>query len=214
VNPTDVTLARDERLALLLAELSDRAMRGEQADIDAACRESPDLAQELRELWGAVVCAAVAGSHASQNSHLTEPSGFDSSSGVLELPTRFGDYELLEELGRGGMGVVYRARQLSLNRIVAVKMILRGNLASASDLERFRAEAEAAARLEHPGIVPVYEVGAGEGRPYFSMKFIEGRTLSQTLAEGPLPGRGRAGDPLCPFAGGPASRPEAVEHCA
>lgn len=180
------TTDNEERLATLLADLTDQAMRGETVDLDVACRAHPDLAGELRELWGAVLVAEVAGSHASE---LTSPFMNDSPSGVLDLPCRFGDYELLEELGRGGMGVVYRARQISLNRIVAIKMILRGDLASSSDLDRFRAEAEAAARLDHPGIVPVYEVGHHNGRAYFSMKYIRGRTLSQLLADGPLPPR-------------------------
>ncbi|MGA2657958.1 MAG: serine/threonine-protein kinase, partial [Verrucomicrobiota bacterium] len=102
---------------------------------------------------------------------------------------RFGDYELLEEIARGGMGIVYRARQVSLDRIVAVKMLLAGPLAGKDFVQRFRTEAAAAASLQHPNIVAIHEVGFAEGQHFFAMDFVEGLTLAQLVAKGPLPAR-------------------------
>ena len=104
-----------------------------------------------------------------------------------------GDYELLQNLGRGGMGVVYKARDLKLGRFVALKMIRTGAYASTDEVERLLAEAKAAAQLDHPHIVPVFDIGTSDGLPYFAMAYVEGGSLQEQLADGPLPGVSRRG---------------------
>ena len=181
----DLSDADQQQLADVLAQMTDGLARGDWVDVDTVAARYPRFTQEIRRLWGTVMVADAVGRRAQDP--LAAPAAVLPS--ALELPVQFGDYLLLEELGRGGMGVVYRTRQLSLDRSVAIKMLLRGCWASEEDEARFRREAESAAGLTHPNIVPVYEVGVHEGHLYYSMKFISGRTLADMLAAGPLPGR-------------------------
>lgn len=173
----------DERLAEIFSRLSEQAQRGEKADIEAACLAHPDLATELRGLWGVVRVTREVGSRAAAIDPDSRPSKF---SPAPALPCQFGKYELLERVGAGGMGVVYRAKSFTPHRIVALKMLQSGALATEEERRRFREEAEKGGRLEHPSIVPVYDVGEYQGQMYFVMRFIEGQTLSKKLVDGAI----------------------------
>ncbi len=156
---------------------------GQRPDQSALLKQHPDLADELAAFFADQdKLDEVARAMKPEPSPAEAPT-LDASNkpavGTFGKVRYFGDYELLEEIARGGMGVVFKARQVSLNRVVALKMILAGQLASEADVQRFHAEAEAAANLDHPNIVPIYEVGEHDGQHYFSMKFIDGGSLLQ-----------------------------------
>ena len=189
---------REEQLANVLDSiLHGNAAGTSESRLNQAILEHPELAVDLRELWAtAMIANDVALFQSAEVSRILDGSASGSGQdleSMLSLGSAvgagIGDYELREEIGRGGMGVVYRAYQSSLKRIVALKMIPNAAFAASQDLARLRAEALAAARLSHPNIVPVYEVGEHNGQPWFSMQLIEGQTLSQRLANGPLNSR-------------------------
>src|SRR5262249_1367723 len=123
----------------------------------------------------------------------------DGSPSPTIAPAKIGDCELIEELGRGGMGVVYRAWQFGLDRVAALEVLLYASTASAIDVARFRGEASSAAQLDHPNIVPIYGVGDHEGSPYFIMRLIEGQSLARQLVDGPISPR-QAATLLAPIA--------------
>eukprot|EP00913_Durusdinium_trenchii_P019522 g18352.t1 len=187
--------SHDELLAELLDQMVEGIRTGDATGPESLIAAHPELEHELRELWVtaqiAEECASIDDVFPPADAAAEVVPGGDAHVEQVS-PDGFDDYELQEEIGRGGMGVVYRARQKSLGRDVALKMILQSELASEIDLKRFRSEAEAAAKLDHPNAVPVYEVGEQNGQPFFSMRLIEGTTLARRIAEGPLPPRDAA----------------------
>ncbi len=202
---TDSASNRSGQLQALIGAYLDDVQSGRSVDRDAWLLAHPDVADDLRafladydqfqelaaplrDVAGAAATVARGGTSFSTGSvsapEMSSEGGDSTATPAAGTRVRyFGDYELLGNLGEGGMGVVFEARQRSLNRIVALKMIRAGRFAGDDDLRRFRNEAEAVAKLDHPHIVPVYEVGDHAGHSYFSMKRIEGTSLASRLGE-------------------------------
>lgn len=175
--------AYEQDLANLITKLADRVNSGDRVELEKTCQDYPMFEQDLRDLWGTIVVTRAAADEMASRS-FSEDS--DLRIPGLEVPYDLGNYILQEEIGRGGMGIVYRAIRKSDEKIIAIKMILKGDFASKAERERFRAEAEAAARLSHRHIAPIYEIGEHEGLAFFCMKLVNGGTLSQRLLAGPL----------------------------
>jgi serine/threonine-protein kinase len=154
--------------------------QGRDPSVEEFAHRYPELAAEIRELLPALLLMEKAKSGQAPSPRRPLPAA---------APLQLGDYQILRELGRGGMGVVYQARHLSLKRIVAIKMVLVGGHAGPGELARFRIETEAVARLQHPNIVQVFEVGEADGHPYCALEFVEGGTLADKIAGKPLPAR-------------------------
>jgi WD40 repeat protein/tetratricopeptide (TPR) repeat protein len=187
---------RDRRVDEIIAGYLDAVASGQAPDRQELLARHPDLAADLASFFAdhdqvkQLAEPLPPGAHAVPDQPTVDPDAPTLAPGEKRpaAPTAappsgrlrsFGDYEILEEIARGGMGVVFKARQRGLDRVVALKMILAGELASAADVQRFRTEAEAAAHLDHPHIVPIYEVGEHQGQHYFSMKFIAGGSLAE-----------------------------------
>jgi outer membrane protein assembly factor BamB len=186
---------REARLDELIVAYLEAVEAGRAPDRDEWLARHSDLADELRMFFvnhdrmaqvGEPLRAAAAVDPPASEAAMLPPGETltDSSLGTVR---HIGDYELLEEIARGAMGVVYKARQVSLNRVVALKMILSGQFAGAEDVKRFRLEAQTAAALQHPNIVAIHEVGEHDGQHYFSMDFVEGKNLADEVRDHPLP---------------------------
>jgi len=173
----------DTGLEIVYTEFVVREQLGQRPDPTLWTARFPQWRTDLEQLFQ--VHRAAAANSLDPSKTLPFPNGAALSLPPESTAQRFGNYELLDELGRGGMGVVYRARQASLNRVVALKMILTGEFSGPEDRARFRAEAESAARLQHPNVVQIHEVGEYAGRPFLSLEFVDGGSLQDKLTGTP-----------------------------
>ena len=181
---TRLTASGDASLEDLIEECTNRLQRGEAVDIGELARLHPDQAERLRRILPSLQMMADIGRSAVREiTGLAVPD--DPTLGLGEL----GDFRILREVGRGGMGVVYEAEQISLNRRVALKVLPFAAAMDPTQLRRFQTEALAAAQLHHTHIVPVYSVGCERGVHYYAMQFIDGQTLAAVIAGAPANGR-------------------------
>jgi serine/threonine-protein kinase len=194
------SLPSSPRLEAAVVEFHQQLERGENPDRAALLQQYSDVAAELEEFFADLdrlhhLARPTPPARLVEQTALYDPAAPRSDDATwrsqphLEAPNsyRIGEYEIEEEIGRGGMGVVYKAHHTGLDRQVALKTILSGRFASAEDRSRFQAEAIAAAKLSHKGIVPIFEIGEAAGQPFFSMPLIEGHSLAEGLRAGPLP---------------------------
>src|SRR5271156_5726544 len=161
----------------LAEEYAERCRRGERPNLEEYIDRCPDLADEIREMFPALVEVEQA------DKGYVDPDNDLKTVGPAGTLQQIGDYRILAEIGRGGMGVVYEAEQISLGRRVALKVLPRHVAADRTTLERFRREARAAARLHHTNIVPVFEVGQDGDIRFYAMQFIQGQSLDGVIAE-------------------------------
>ncbi|MEM7474068.1 MAG: serine/threonine-protein kinase [Planctomycetota bacterium] len=182
----------EQSIDKIIAEFMLAAEQGDSPSPEEFIERYPEYEKDLREFFAvhrqfssSSQASGIVGSVSASNTNV--PYLKQAESSISNNPPRFlGDYEILEEIDRGGMGVVYRAQDQKLNRIVALKLIRSGELASQEEVQRFMSEAEAAATLTHPGIVPIYEVGTWNGLVYYTMAYIEGKSLAALAGESPL----------------------------
>ncbi len=168
----------DPAIGPLVETFLERYRRGERPSVSEYTEKYPELASQIRELLPALVAMEELGS-VDGPAQVSDASAPDTS----KVPQQLGDYRILREVGRGGMGIVYEAVQLSLGRHVALKVLSFNELLPGVYLERFQREARAAARLHHSNIVPVHCVGEHEGVHYYVMQFIQGQALDDVLKE-------------------------------